>query len=251
MNICIYNERVKKYEKNTKGKDYVVGDVHGCYDLLMRGLDKINFDETKDRMFFVGDVIDRGNKNLELLKLFEKDCFISVRGNHENFIIDCHQNDEFRHKLKFSQIKEKNGSKWFDELSESEKNYALNIMRDFPIMIEIETETGLVGIVHADVPLSMDWEEFKEEIEKNDDYTFNLALLSRKRVENFIEKEVNKISKVFVGHHPVKTTLNLANIFFIDLGAVFGYNLCIVDISAKDEDILNVKAENNLAIIKS
>ena len=47
--------------------DYLIGDVQGCYDSLQRLLNKIEFSLDKDRIFFLGDVVNRGNKSLETL----------------------------------------------------------------------------------------------------------------------------------------------------------------------------------------
>ncbi len=52
--------KVMHYQENNIGNDYVCGDVHGCYDKLQEALDEIGFDPTKDRLFIVGDLVDRG-----------------------------------------------------------------------------------------------------------------------------------------------------------------------------------------------
>ena len=48
--------------------DYIIGDVQGCYDTLQKLLKKIKFSEDKDRLYFLGDVVNRGNKSLETLR---------------------------------------------------------------------------------------------------------------------------------------------------------------------------------------
>lgn len=48
---------------------YVVGDLHGCYDLLMAELEKVEFNKETDLLISVGDLIDRGKQNLECLQL--------------------------------------------------------------------------------------------------------------------------------------------------------------------------------------
>ena len=46
--------------QNTVGRDIAVGDIHGCFTELQRGLDTIGFDPCTDRLFSVGDLVDRG-----------------------------------------------------------------------------------------------------------------------------------------------------------------------------------------------
>lgn len=80
---------IKRFEKNTNGTDYVIGDLHGCYDLLMDKLKEISFDKSRDRLFSVGDLIDRGPKSLECLGLVYEPWFHAVRGNHEDMAVEC------------------------------------------------------------------------------------------------------------------------------------------------------------------
>ena len=68
-----------KFEANTKGTDYCVGDIHGNYDRLIAFLHKIGFDTWKDRIFSVGDLVDRGPSSLETVSLLEQPWFHVVR----------------------------------------------------------------------------------------------------------------------------------------------------------------------------
>lgn len=58
-----------RFSKNNTGQDYVVGDIHGCYELLMTRLDAMKFDRKHDRLFSVGDLVDRGRDSFKCLKL--------------------------------------------------------------------------------------------------------------------------------------------------------------------------------------
>ena len=79
---------LKTLEPNLLGRDYVIGDLHGGYDIFQHLLKNINFDTTKDRMISVGDLIDRGPKNLECLELLREPWFHAVLGNHEQMMLE-------------------------------------------------------------------------------------------------------------------------------------------------------------------
>ncbi len=64
---------------------WAIGDIQGCYDPFMRLLDKIEFNPNRDRLWLVGDIVNRGKKSKEVLAyLYEiKESVDLVLGNHD------------------------------------------------------------------------------------------------------------------------------------------------------------------------
>lgn len=64
---------------------YVIGDIQGCFLTFMKLLETISFDEQKDHLILLGDVVNRGTNSLEVLRfIYERQHSVSmVLGNHD------------------------------------------------------------------------------------------------------------------------------------------------------------------------
>jgi serine/threonine protein phosphatase 1 len=212
------------FQLNTKGHDYVVGDIHGCFKLLEEELYNIGFDTSADRLFSVGDLVDRGNESEKAVEYLAKSWFHAVRGNHEQMAIDCANNyyDERTYIY--------NGGKWFLNLAIEERKQIADVFKKLPIAMDIVTENGLVGVVHADCPTAS-WEELEIALDsENVEGFITLCIWNRDRINYKAKHGVKGICKLIVGHTPVTIVQSLGNVHYIDTGAVFGKKLTIMRI---------------------
>lgn len=196
---------MQSFPKNTKGRDFAVGDIHGYFSHLEDALRKVNFNTEVDRLFSVGDLIDRGPECMRVLEFLDQPWFHAVRGNHEDYV--C------RHETVDEEIWLRNGGGWFMALPASDKLRIAARLSELPYCMQIETLAGSIGIVHADVPFN-NWDKAVANLHSRKARTF--CMWSRKRLETLDESPVGGVRAVVVGHTPVKKVTVLGNIHHID-----------------------------------
>jgi serine/threonine protein phosphatase 1 len=216
---------IKHFPLNEIGRDFVAGDIHGCFNALQEGLDKVDFNTDTDRLFCVGDLVDRGPDSENVVEWFNKSWFHSVRGNHEQMAIDTFLG-EWDAGNYFA-----NGGQWFLGLTHEEQALYVDMFESMPIMIEVETKSGPIGIVHAEYTLR-DWHD-KEHCPIGNEWhkSFRAACLwSRDRISFGDESFVKGIDWIYCGHTPVPDKKALGNTLYIDTGLVFGNKLTLIEI---------------------
>jgi len=208
--------QVKRFAVNTAGRDFAVGDIHGHFTRLQAALDAAGFDPAIDRLFSVGDLVDRGPESLDVDEwVLRKPWFHAVRGNHEQMTVDSHAAGRTSDQCGMHFI---NGGQWFYGLSSVEQGCYASILQDLPLVIEVETARGLIGIVHADVPRGS-WAEMIAALDgpaAEAEHTAAMLQWSRKRITEENHGGVSGVRAVIVGHTPLRRPAILGNVYHID-----------------------------------
>ena len=214
---------------NRAGRDLVVGDVHGCFRTLDRALSELEFDPSSDRLFGVGDLVNRGRHSEEALSWLEERFHAVVMGNHERPICDWFRAKLLRGRPRslpwLRKIPSDHYQRWFD---------ALDAM---PFALTIETRHGPVGVTHAQVP-DPDWNRSLELISTGSRAIADIALLGFETEEEEARARARPVAGLRAlvhGHWPVReveTTLNRRN---IDTAACSpSGRLSLLEVTAKD-----------------
>ena len=209
-----------RFPQNTQGRDFAVGDIHGCFNRLQAVLDEMGFDPAKDRLFSVGDLVDRGPDCDQVLDWISRPWFHAVRGNHEDMAIQWVKPESEKGPWPMTRGDYLgNGGAWNLGNPASLQQEIAEAFKFLPLAIEVETEAGLVGIVHADI-YGYDWRGFtdmlqsrsKAEAEEAEEH----AIWSRRRFDYHDQSLVTGVRAVVVGHNPVDQVLALGNTIHID-----------------------------------
>lgn len=227
---------VVRFPRNTAGRDFIVGDIHGCFDDLCEQMDRVHFDPAVDRIFSVGDLVDRGAQSRDAVSWLGQPWFHAVRGNHEQMAIEWATGG----RAMPHSIYAANGGQWFIDLPEGVQQAVAAAFLTLPLVIEVETEAGLVGIVHAQ-PYGYHWPQFVEAISAGDGYVADQALWARGRIKSADATPVAGVDRIYVGHTPVPEVSVLGNVHYIDTGAVFGefgHGLTMLQFAGIDAEVM-------------
>lgn len=121
---------------------YVVGDIQGCFDPLQRLLDEVNFDPVSDKLWCVGDLVNRGPKSLKTLKFLYsiRNSLVTVLGNHDLHLLACFYDD----------TKQKKSDTIKEILEAKEAKELIDWLRQQPL-VYFDKERKIT-MVHAGIP---------------------------------------------------------------------------------------------------
>ena len=206
--------RTRTVPINPLGRDLVVGDVHGCFRTLERALVDLEFDARRDRLFGVGDLVDRGPHSIEAVDWLGWPFAAVACGNHERAVLGW---------LESARVgPPPAGSEWLRDVPPSQHRRWRDAIGAMPFAITIETAYGPIGVVHAEAPKRV-WTRALELLESGspsavDDVLLGLPVTTEQRAQ-IRSKPVEDLRALVHGHFPVSAVEASANRWNIDTGA--------------------------------
>lgn len=207
--------KFKHFDRNTVGRDFAVGDIHGRFTWLQSALERINFDPVTDRLFSVGDLVDRGPECELSLDWLAKPWFFAIQGNHESLAIQHVRRGDLDYQAWTSA-----GGAWFLKLAPSDQQRFADRFAEMPIAMEIDTPSGLIGMVHADCPVPT-WELLRKTLLghlSGMEHVQVACQWSRERLRSGDSSGIPDLRALMVGHTPLSQPEVLGNVFHIDTG---------------------------------
>lgn len=217
---------LQKIPKNNLGTDFICSDIHGHYSLLEKYLSEASFNKDVDRLFCLGDIIDRGCESAQCLNYLKAPWFFAVQGNHERMLINAVEKESDVMRYQWYSW----GGEWAEDLAWDElKKYALKLSL-LPVAIELEIDANIrIALLHAELPAKCDWGYVEStlnsmstsEIEANrltSTILWGCGHPCIERQSNCIER-VEGIDHVFHGHTIVNDFITVKNRTYTDLGS--------------------------------
>jgi diadenosine tetraphosphatase ApaH/serine/threonine PP2A family protein phosphatase len=215
-------------------KRYIfIGDIHGCADELKELLEKINI-QKYDKIYSVGDIINKGPKSEETVQLLIRNNIKSVLGNHELFVfyVESHRSGQktpFKLKKKHLEL--------YDSLSESSIEYIKNL----PLYIRIPEINTLV--LHGGI---MPYKKINE----HSAYEMTSVRIVDPITKEFIKRDKDGLpwyyyysgkERIIYGHTAAVSIKYRKNTVGIDTGCLYGEKLSAYILP--DDKILSVEAK--------
>lgn len=203
----------RQVNANRRGRDIAVGDIHGHFQRLQQALDAIGFDPQVDRLFSVGDLVDRGPDSEQSLAWLAQPWFYAVQGNHEALAI-AHVRGQWLDQAMYRA----SGGGWFLDLDVQAQLRFAAAFEKMPLALELETPGGPVGLLHADCPF-VQWEALCEHLDGTPSAEIQeVCQWSRRRLQQGDNQVVQGLRALIVGHTTLREVKVLGNVWHLDTG---------------------------------
>lgn len=208
---------------NEQGRDFICSDIHGHFDLLETKLAQVAFDPKVDRLFSLGDLIDRGPDSIKAFHYLAQPWFYGIIGNHESMLIDAVLNPD----KSVARFWLDCGGAWSKNLPQSRLNAYCTTLMNLPIAVEVPLSMGQnIALVHANLPNQCDWHDISAHLSAlpvdtvpDDSLTAQLIWSKLSTFSPMDMDAVTNILHVFHGHTIQDEIVTIENRTFMDLGS--------------------------------
>ena len=212
---------------------FVIGDIHGCNDILLQLLNKIGAMPPDARIVFLGDYIDRGPQSKEVIDTVldlrrQYPHTITLMGNHERMLIDYMTGINQKAYLRFGglQTLESYGIAPDEDIKEKIPAEHLRFFNELLLYWEDDKQIFVHAGIEPEVPMALQSEEWLLWSRNNTDAT-----------------PLTPLGKTIIyGHSAFKKPQISPEKIGIDTGAIYGGSLtCLL---LPDYEFIQVKGEN-------
>ncbi len=198
------------------GKSFIIGDLHGCRDMLEKMLAIIPWNPEKDNLIFLGDYVDRGHDSKGVIDLLIKLIGLSsnvqcLMGNHESLFLEYISGGDTHNFI---------------------ANGGVATIHSYLINGKVFLPPEHIALIKS----------MKTHIELDDYYIVHAGLMPGIQIdkqtiydklwirEDFIFSEYDFGKKIIFGHTPFKSPFLGTNKIGLDTGAVFGNKLTCIEL---------------------
>lgn len=232
------------------GRKFVIGDIHGRYKALLQVFERANFDYENDFVYFVGDIVDRGEKPFDCIEfMYRLKNKILIRGNHDsNFLQFIQAKRDF--------FQGQHGSYVTTKLWSAEKD-----LKRKRLIEEYLVSTIPYYIDHKNRIFTHGGFDNMQRVEDQSDYTFSwdreLWCAAMNCAKDQKVPTVDCFSEIYIGHtptinyafneektiggiilkggDPITVPMHMGGVWNMDTGAGFlGGKLSMMDIETKE-----------------
>ena len=199
----------RRVERNGRGRDLVVGDIHGHFATLRRALAELEVGE-HDRVFSLGDLVDRGPDSFQAKDWMQgrtrsAGFDLVLRGNHEQMMLEALVEGTPRRRRLWENnawsLWEMNGGGWWDARKPGhDAGSWMALLCELPFCARVKSQSGWVGLVHA-APVHARWQDLEEWVNGDEDLshlTRTRALRSRVR-HGLVQREIGESGHEHLG----------------------------------------------------
>lgn len=201
-----------RLERNDKGRDVVVGDVHGHFSTFRKALDELEVGE-HDRVISLGNLVDHGPDSWAARDWITGPdpvtrFALTLRGEHEQRMLEALLYRPPDHPLIWENDPRSlwimGGGDWWESRKPGHGAQSwVEVLRDLPFCARVETRFGAIGLVHA-CPVHERWRDLEEQLigDGEASHVTRAGALRGHVRHGYVEHEIGETEQRYLG--PVK-----------------------------------------------